>query len=64
MIVKCQRGEAQSILIYDEKRTILLFQPLTKEWKSIFGWEFKVYAEAHIEGTILVFDKFIGDQAW
>lgn len=66
MIVKCQMplGGLQQILIYDENRTIRLFQPITEEWLNFFQGEAKFYAEAHIENTTLVIDQVVEEQPW
>lgn len=70
MIVKLQRQTypncfSRDILIYDKKQTILTIQRLTQaQLQKIFADERKVYAKAHLEGTVIVIDKVIEDQDW
>jgi hypothetical protein len=68
MIVKCQwplvTNTEPQILIYDRDHTIRRFEVVTPAWEELFAGQLKIYARAHIDGTILVIDKVVQNQCW
>jgi hypothetical protein len=70
MIVKCQRQTfpdpfSTDILITTEAGDVCTIQPLgIADIEYLFQDERKVYAKAHLEGTIIVIDEVVDDQDW
>lgn len=69
MIVKVQISQFTShgnlrVLVYNEDRTIQWEDGADSEVLDFVQGRPKVYAEAHMEGTIIVLDKIVEDQDW
>jgi hypothetical protein len=70
MIVKCQRQsfpdpDSTDIFIYNKDESVCTIQPMsTNDIEALFQDDRKVYANAHLEGTIIVIDEVVDDQDW
>lgn len=70
MIVKCQRQsfpdpDSTDILVYNRNNSVhAIIQLPVEEIEYLFQDDRKVYANAHIEGTIIVIDEVVEDQDW
>lgn len=69
MVVKVQRSLATNegagqMLVYNEDRSLLVQTALPDEMRSYMGERPKVYLEAELDGTELVFTGPAEDQPW